>query len=140
MDLKINKYIVYSVILVLVLLVAFNFEKLTGYASKSSPAVITITNTLPGGDVLKDRMTVRLLVENSYPNQLLRVYSEEGRFEGYSVKTENCKFAGSNRGYTCEADLYVTSNELEDGERYYIQAVGRKGNLEEGKAFFTFKK
>ena len=139
MDLKINKYIVYSVILVLVLLVAFNFEKLTGYASKSSPAVITITNTLPG-DILKSRTTARLLIENSFPNQMLRVYSESDRFEGYSIKTENCKLISSDKGYTCEADLYISDNELEDGKRYYIQAIGRKGNLEGGKAFFTFKK
>ena len=139
MDLKINKYIVYSVILVLVLSVAFNFEKLTGYASKSSPAVITITNTLPG-DILKSRTTARLLIENSFPNQMLRVYSESDRFEGYSIKTENCKLISSDKGYTCEADLYISDNELEDGKRYYIQAIGRKGNLEGGKAFFTFKK
>ncbi len=140
MDFKVDKYIVYAIIVLLVAVVAFNFEKLTGYAVRDSPTQITITNTLPGGDVLKDRTVARLEVRNSFPNQRIKVYNEDGRYEGYSVNTENCKVSEvGSIDYTCEADIYVSSYELANNGRYYFQALDRKGNLDGGKVFFTFK-
>lgn len=141
MDLQANKYVVYSAIIVLVLLVAFNFEKLTGYASKNDvPARITITNTLPGGDLISDRSVARLIVQNSFPNQRIRAYREDGRFVGYTFNTEDCKpVKASSSEYTCNAELYLSSRELEDGSSYYFQALDRKGNLEGNKAYFTFE-
>lgn len=139
MEIKYNKYVVYSVIVVLVALVAFNFEKITGYAGKvDQPAQITITNLRPG-DILSDRQVARLKIDNSFPNQRLRVYRDRlNKFAGYTFNTENCAPVGTSSEYTCEAELYVTANELADGELYYFQAMDRKGVLEGNKAYFTF--
>ena len=140
MDFKVDKYIVYAVIVLVVAVFAFNFEKLTGYAVKDSPVQIIITNTLPGGEVLRDRTVARLEVKNSFPNQRIKVYSEDGRYEGYTFNTENCKVSEiGSVDYTCKADIYVSSYELVNNERYYFQALDRKGSPEGGKAFFTFK-
>ena len=140
MEIKNNKYVVYSVIVVLVALVAFNFERITGYAGRvEKPAEITITN-LRAGDVLTDRSVARLRVENSFPNQRIRVYREElDKFVGYSFRTENCETTGSSSEYSCEADLYVTNRELDDGVIYYFQAMDRKGQPEGGKSRFMFR-
>jgi len=139
MDIKNNKYVVYSIIVLLVAVVAFNFEEITGYAGKELPTKITITN-LKSGDVLSDRVVARLNVESSFPNQRIRVYRERGdRFMGYTFRTENCVTKGSSTEYSCEGDLYVTSRELTNGERYYFRALDRKGILEGNKAIFMFK-
>ncbi len=140
MDIKNNKYIVYSVIVLLVAVVAFNFEEITGYAAKiDQPASITILNLKPG-DVLNDRTVARLEIKNSFPNQRIRVYRERlDKFTGYSFKAENCKTIGGNTEYTCEADLYISSHELVDNERYYFRALARKGELEGNKAIFKFR-
>jgi len=120
--------------------VAFNFEKLTGYAIKDDPVTITITNTLPGGEILKDRTVARLEVQNSFPNQRIKAYNEDGRFMGYTFNTENCDLPEpGSTDYTCEADIYISSNELDNNERYYFQALDRNGKLDGGKAFFTFR-
>lgn len=140
MDFKVDKYVVYAVIVLLVAVVAFNFEKLTGYAVRDSPAQIIITNTLPGGDVLKDRTVARLEVKNSFPNQRIKAYNMGGRTVGYDFNTENCRISATNTAdYDCEADIYVSNYELVNNEKYYFQALDRKGNPEGGKAFFTFK-
>ena len=140
MEIKYNKYVVYSVIVILVALVAFNFEKITGYAGKTEmPAKITITNLKPG-DILTNRMVARLEVENSFPNQRIKVFGKSlDRFTGHSLETENCKTIGSSREYDCEADLYVTDYGLRDGEIYYFQALDRRGRPEGNPAMFTFK-
>lgn len=141
MDLKVDKYVVYVVVVVLVVVVAFNFEKLTGYAAKEAPTRITITN-LNAGDVLNDRTVARLSVENSYPNQRIKVYRDYlDKFTGYTAFTENCDVMGNKASteYICEADLYLSSNELEDNERYYFQALDRNGRPDGDKIFFVFK-
>ena len=140
MEIKTNKYVVYSVIVILVALIAFNFEELTGYAAKADkPTEITITNLKPG-DTLTDRQVARLSLRNSFPNQRLKVYRERlDKFVGYSFNTENCQTVGASSEYDCEADLYVTARELEDGELYYFQALDRRAVPEGAKAYFTFK-
>jgi hypothetical protein len=141
MDIKLNKYVAYSVIVVLVALVAFNFESITGNVAKvDKPTKITITN-LKGTGVLNDRMVARLSLKDSFPNQRIRVYRGElDKFVGYSFKSENCVTVGSSTEYDCEADLYITDNELEHNEVYYFQAMDRKNKKEGNKAFFTFRK
>lgn len=140
MDLKVDKYVVYAVIVLLVALVAFNFENLTGYAVKDDPVTITITNTVAGGEILKDRTVARLIVKNSFPNQRIRAYDESGRFIGYTFNTENCELPEpGSTDYICEADIYVSRHELKNNERYYFQALDRKGKVDGGKAFFTFR-
>ncbi len=140
MDFKLDKYAVYAIIVLLVAVFAFNFEKLTGYAVRDSPTQIIITNTLPGGDVLRDRTVARLEVKNSFPNQRIKTYNMDGSFAGYDFNTENCRISGPNSAdYNCEADIYVSSYELANNERYYFQALNKKGNPDGGKAVFTFK-
>tara|TARA_Y100000310_G_C20650058_1_gene798881 strand:- start:1620 stop:2051 length:432 start_codon:yes stop_codon:yes gene_type:complete len=141
MELKNNKYVAYSVIVVLVALVAFNFEDLTGFAGKKDqPVEITITN-LKSGDVLGDRTVARLSLMNSHPNQRIKVYRAElNKPVGYSFKTERCQPQGaaSSIEYKCFADLYVSDHELDDGARYYFQALDRRGRPEGEKAQFIF--
>ena len=87
-----------------------------------------------------DRQVARLSLKNSFPNQRLKVYRNRlDKFTGYSFNTENCETVGANPEYDCEADLYVTSRELEDGELYYFQALDRSARPDGAKAFFTFK-
>ena len=62
---EINKYIVYSLVVLLIAVVAFNFEAITGNVVDKKEPVIIITN-LQQGDVLKDRVTARLKIENSF--------------------------------------------------------------------------
>ena len=142
MDLKNNKFVVYSVIVLLVAVLAFNFEGITGYAGKVDRAAeIQITN-VQLGNVLSDRTVARLELKYSFPNQRIRVYRERlDKFIGYSFNTENCKVMGSKSSteYSCTADLYVTAHELVDGERYYFRAMDRRGRFEGTKAIFTFK-
>jgi len=140
MSLKVDKYVVYAVVVLIVALIAFNFEGLTGYSVKDDPTIITITNTLPGGEILKDRTVARLTVENSFPNQRIRAYDENGRFKGYTFNTKNCQLPEpGSTDYTCVASIYVSSYELDNNERYYFQAMNRRGEFDGGKAFFTFR-
>lgn len=141
MEIKFNKYVVYSLVIVLVALIAFNFEKITGYSARvEKPTVITITN-LQAGDVIYDRTVARLKLENSFPNQRLKVYRTNlDKFTGYSLVAENCKTIGASSEYTCEADLYISEYSLEDGESYYFQALDRKANPDGNRAYFVFKK
>ena len=69
----------------------------------------------------------------------MKVYASNGVPVGYETKTENCVSTAGKVGYTCEADLYVSSNELEDGEEYYFRAFDRKSKLVGNKAYFTFE-
>jgi len=130
MDFKLDKYAVYAIIVLLVAVFAFNFEKLTGYAVRDSPTQI----------IIRDRTVARLEVKNSFPNQRIKTYNMDGSFAGYDFNTENCRISGPNSAdYNCEADIYVSSYELANNERYYFQALNKKGNPDGGKAVFTFK-
>ena len=142
LDLKNNKFVVYSIIDLLVAVVAFNFEEITGYAGRVERSTeINIVNAKPG-DVLNDRTVARLELKNSFHNQRIRVYRERlDKFTGYSFTTENCETMGSKSSieYLCEADLYVSSHELTSGERYYFRALDRKGRPDGRKTYFMFK-
>jgi hypothetical protein len=139
MELKPNKYVVYSIIVLSVALVAFNFEKITGQVITDKPTEINILNIKPG-NILSDRMVARLEIKNSFPSQRIRVYADKlDRFAGYSLETENCVTKGGISEYTCEGDLYISSNELTDGETYYFQALDRHALPDGNKARFVFK-
>ena len=139
MKIKANKYVVYSIIVLSVALIAFNFEKITGQVVVDKPTEITINN-LKQGNILTDRMVARLEIKNSFPAQRIRVYADKlDRFVGYSLKTENCVVKSGFSEYTCNGDLYISSNELEDGETYYFQALDRNALPDGNKARFVFK-
>jgi hypothetical protein len=142
MELRNNKYVAYSIIVVLVAVVAFNFENLTGYASKTNvPTQISIDN-LKSNVYLENRMVARLTVKNSFPGQRIRIYdATDNRFMGYSFKTERCEpVRTSSSEYNCVGDIYVTENELDYNSDYYFQSLDRRGRNEGEKAFFTFRK
>jgi len=140
MELKNNKILISTIVVVLVVLVSYNFESLTGQATGESPAKITIASGISGG-IVYSRTTVGLLLENSRPNQRIEVDEANGAATRYYVEAKNCKsYKVSSSEYKCTASQYIASGDLVNGKRYCFQAKDRYGN-NEGKqqACFTFK-
>ncbi len=57
MEIKNNKILISTIIVALVVLVSFNFEKMTGQATAADSRIITAPSTVNGGDTIE--ITVR---------------------------------------------------------------------------------
>ncbi len=140
MDLKNNKILISAIVVVLVVLVSYNFESLTGQATVEKPTKITITEGISGG-IINSRTNVRFLLENSRPAQRIEVDEADGSATRYYIEAKQCEpIKKGSREYECTESKYFASEDLKDGQRYCFQAKDRYGN-NEGKpqACFTFK-
>ena len=140
MELKNNKILISTIVVVLVVLVSYNFESLTGQATVEKPTTITITSGISGG-IVYSRTNVVLLLENSRPAQRIEVDEANGAATRYFIEAKNCESykAGSSE-YKCTASQYIASEDLVEGKRYCFQAKDRYGDDEGNlQACFTFK-
>ncbi len=140
MELKNNKILISAIVVVLVVLVSYNFESLTGKATVEKPTTITITDGISGGTIYS-RTNVGLLLENSRPAQRIQIDEADGSATRYYLEAKNCEpYKASSSEYECTASQYLASEDLIDGQSYCFQAKDRygydEGNLQ---ACFTFR-
>ena len=138
MELKNNKILISTIVVVLVVLVSYNFESLTGQATIEKPTEITITSGISEGTIYS-RTNVEFLLENSRPAQRIEVDEVDGSATRYYLEAKNCKpYKSGSSEYKCTASQRFASEDLVDGQRYCFQAKDRYGN-DEGKLQACFK-
>jgi len=131
-----KKIIIAVVIVIAVSLVSVNMG-ITGQ-TVAKPTDITIES----GSVIYNRMTARLSVRNSFPNQQIKIYGMimGDKATSYDLETKNCEPIGTRTSseYLCEASEYISGQGLVSGQEYYFQASDNHGMPDGNKARFIY--
>ncbi len=140
MEIDNKKVLISAIIVALVVLVSFNFEKLTGQATATGdkPTAITITS----GKIVYGNGVLDLSLTNSYPNQHINFRKVSNQATRFSLTATDCipMVTKSSNEYRCTASQQFGNEDLINGQMYYVQAENRYGTPEGNKAEFKFIK